>query len=263
MKNFLFDMDGTLTEPRKIGKINIIEKLIKLSKYGNIGVLTGSHLEYVMEQLSILIDNVNNFENKLYILPCNGTQFYTVSKTKELNCKYTEDMIQEIGEREYIHLIHSICDIQSEFFEKYTENTSGQFIQYRGSLLNWCPIGRDSNQKFRSNFIEKDKQHLIRKHLIKKLTNKLCKNNMQDALGLALGGSTSIDIYPLGWGKEYSLRSFPAGSVYFWGDKCFGDGNDATIYSKLHPLGRAFSVESPEDTARSIDNLMEKIKAGF
>ena len=46
---------------------------------------------------------------------------------------------------------------------------------------------------------------------------------MQDRLELVLGGSTSIDIYPLGWSKEYALRYFGDSGVYFWGDKCFGD----------------------------------------
>ena len=98
----------------------------------------------------------------------------------------------------------------------------------------------------------------LNKTIIKKLNNKLYSNDMQDHLGLALGGSTSIDIYPLGWGKEYALRYFGWSDVYFWGDKCFGDGNDVTIYNKLHPLDRAFSVDSVEENIESIKTLVKK-----
>ena len=258
MKTFLFDMDGTLTEARRPAKREIAEALFNLSGYGNIGILTGSHLKYVIEQLSMLIDNVESFKNKFYILPCNGTQFYEVTKDKQIQKISLNNMIEEIGHDTYIHLLHSICDLQSEFCENYLEIPHGQFIQYRGSLLNWCPIGRSATTFFRKEFVEKDTQNLIRKQLIKKLNNKLYKNNMQDCLELALGGSTSIDIYPLGWGKEYALRYFGGSDVYFWGDKCFGDGNDVTIYNKLHPLDRAFSVDSVEETIESIKALVEK-----
>ena len=258
MKTFLFDMDGTLTEARRPAKKEIAEALFNLSNHGNIGILTGSHLEYVIEQLSILIDNVEKFKNKFYILPCNGTQFYEVVKNNQIKSISLNNMIEEIGQNDYIHLLHSICDLQSEFCENYLEIPHGQFIQYRGSLLNWCPIGRSANTYFRKEFVEKDTQNLIRKQLIKKLSNKLHENNMQDRLGLVLGGSTSIDIYPLGWGKEYALRYFGDSGVYFWGDKCFGDGNDVTIYDKLHPMGCAFSVCSVEETIQSIKALIEK-----
>ena len=258
MKTFLFDMDGTLTEPRRPAKKEIAEALFNLSELGDIGILTGSHLKYVLEQLSILIDNIENFKNKLYILPCNGTQFYEVTRDKQIKNLSLNNMIEEIGHDVYIHLLHSICDLQSKFCENYLEIPHGQFIQYRGSLLNWCPIGRSATPYFRKEFVEKDTKNLIRKQLIKKLNNKLYENNAQGFLELVLGGSTSIDIYPIGWGKEYALRYFGGSDVYFWGDKCFGDGNDVTIYNKLHPLDRAFSVDSVEETIKSIKDIIEK-----
>ena len=259
MNPFLFDMDGTLTEPRRPAKKEIAEALFNLSELGDIGILTGSHLKYVIEQLSILINNIDKFKNKLFILPCNGTQFYEVLKDKQISNISSNNMIEEIGHDTYIHLLHSICDLQSEFSENYLEIPHGQFVQYRGSLLNWCPIGRSSNSYFRNDFIEKDVQNQIRKKLIKKLGNKLYKNNMQDHLELVLGGSTSIDIYPIGWGKEYALRYFGGSGVYFWGDKCFGDGNDVTIYNKLYPMDCAFSVDSVQETIDSIKSFVKKM----
>ena len=49
MQTFLFDMDGTLTEARRPAKKEVAEALFNLSNYGDIGILTGSHLKYVVE----------------------------------------------------------------------------------------------------------------------------------------------------------------------------------------------------------------------
>ncbi len=51
MQTFLFDMDGTLTEARRPAKKEIAAALFNLSEHGDIGILTGSHLKYVIEQL--------------------------------------------------------------------------------------------------------------------------------------------------------------------------------------------------------------------
>ena len=71
-------------------------------------------------------------------------------------------MIEEIGHDTYIHLLHSICDLQSEFCENYLEVPHGQFIQYRGSLLNWCPIGRSATTYFRKDWQSKRLIQLFR-----------------------------------------------------------------------------------------------------
>ena len=56
-KIFLFDMDGTLTPPRKKMGWEISNYLSDLQKNGfEIGILSGSDLDYIMEQCNILMD---------------------------------------------------------------------------------------------------------------------------------------------------------------------------------------------------------------
>ena len=71
----LFDMDGTLTEPR--GKFNteLILDLRKLSQYADIGIVTGSDMDYVNEQLEKLI-RYSELRFITHLLPCNGTKYY-------------------------------------------------------------------------------------------------------------------------------------------------------------------------------------------
>ena len=71
----LFDMDGTLTEARGIFKTELLFSLRKLSKHADIGILTGSDLNYVNEQMIKLI-KFSELRFVTHLLPCNGTKHY-------------------------------------------------------------------------------------------------------------------------------------------------------------------------------------------
>ena len=47
----LFDVDGTLTEARRPIEKAMLKALRELSRYAEVGFLTGSGLEYIKEQL--------------------------------------------------------------------------------------------------------------------------------------------------------------------------------------------------------------------
>ena len=52
----LFDMDGTLTEPRGSFNPKILEpSLLKLSQYVDIGIITGSDEDYLREQMEVFL----------------------------------------------------------------------------------------------------------------------------------------------------------------------------------------------------------------
>ena len=77
MKIVLFDMDGTLTKPRKKIDRETAMALYSLSQHADIGIVTGSGLDYVLEQCSILWDKPEFFiGDKITLLPCNGTMAY-------------------------------------------------------------------------------------------------------------------------------------------------------------------------------------------
>ena len=67
--NCLFDMDGTLTPAREAMSGEVLAALKKLNEKFNIGIVSGSIIEYIKEQCSELLDS----EIDLDIYPCNGT----------------------------------------------------------------------------------------------------------------------------------------------------------------------------------------------
>ena len=133
----------------------------------------------------------------------------------------------------------------------------GTFLQYRGSMLNWCFIGRDADHLDRKEFISIDETQNIRQ-FYKKHLDQFTENEGIDVTS-ALGGETSIDIYPRGWDKTYALSYYPEHVVYFVGDACQPGGNDWHLYHALESQGRAWMTDGPKDTVNIINRLIEKL----
>ena len=57
MKNLvLFDMDGTLTPPRSHLDYNLVDTLRELVRFAEIGIVTGSDLDYLIQQCGFLTE---------------------------------------------------------------------------------------------------------------------------------------------------------------------------------------------------------------
>ena len=78
---------------------------------------------------------------------------------------------------------------------------------------------------------------------------------------VALGGSTSFDIYPAGWNKTYGLQHYDGWDVLFVGDKCQPGGNDWHLYSALSDADRAWETDGPETTISIINRIIEKLSS--
>ena len=261
MKNIvLFDMDGTLTEPRKQISLIMIKKIKKLAKYSNIGIVTGSPINYVIEQCETLWYNNKSLSKKITLLPCNGTQRYTILDGKEYIKKNNASMIDEMGNENYQKLVRCILLIQHKLSEENKNlKLSGNFVSYRGSVLNWCPIGRDSNFEDRDIFVEIDNREKIRRKLIDRIKLLVCSKDINN-IQISLGGSTSLDFYPVGWDKTYSLKYFNNHKIWFVGDRCFGEGNDRSIFEALRDSNGSFSTASIENTLEIIENITQQLK---
>ena len=100
MKNIvLFDMDGTLTKPRKAMESNIIPALRELAKHAEIGIVTGSDYIYVHQQIGMLLER-SELRYRIHILPCNGTKYYPPpdSANSEYRLAHQVNMREELGE---------------------------------------------------------------------------------------------------------------------------------------------------------------------
>jgi phosphomannomutase len=258
-KVVLFDMDGTLTEPRKKMKWEMTKSLYALqNKNYEIGIVSGSDLDYIVEQCQIMLDLNPVDWKKIHYLPCNGTKYYTVSSAGSFVCKYSLDMRATIGIRRYNEVVYQLLEYQRKLRHMLGGKEvplTGTFIQYRGSMINWCMIGRNASVVEREKFKELDKVYKFRNTFMKELP---CNPTFEN-LVFKLGGNTSIDIYQSGWDKTYSFKNFDGyDEVYFIGDRCTKEGNDYEAYIAAKEKG--YITTGPKDTIRIIEEILLKEK---
>jgi phosphomannomutase len=254
----LFDMDGTLTEPRKAFVPFLSSPLWNLAKHADIGIVTGSDYDYVKQQLSHLLSD-HSIRYCLHILPCNGTKHYkpVVNAADTIQLDSQVSMEDELGKEKYRSLIEVLLCKQLSQTELDIPLT-GHFISPRGSMVNWSPSGRNANDKERNKFKKFDKKYGLRNRLLKELKTTFYSAGL-DNLTVKLGGDTSFDIYPTGWDKTYALRHFSGRNVWFVGDRAHSPkGNDYEIFKACEP--RSFHTSGPEETVEIIEKIISKMK---
>lgn len=259
MKIFLFDMDGTLTEARKQMGMMMCASIARLQNSGyRVGIVTGSNLDYIKEQCKLLFDFSPADYTKIDFYPCNGTKHYTILNKETEH--YNFSIEEKLGQKGYSQLIYKLTDIQASFKHKVWGNNiplTGNFIDCRGSMINYCPIGRKATMDQRKKWIDLDRQYGIRSGILEKYFG----NPAYEGLEVNLGGETSFDITPLGWNKTFVMRNFkPTDEVWFIGDKCTGLGNDKALYDLINKLSKdhAFETTGPKHTIELINNLIFK-----
>ena len=230
----LFDMDGTLSLPRQKCDKSMISYLGELRKISLIGIVSGSDLDKIHEQLG-----VNAFEIFDYVFSENGVQGWYMG---EPIC--SESIALELGEENLKKIInfclHYIADLDIPI-------KRGTFIEYRKGMLNISPIGRNCSQEERINFFEYDKIHRIRESMVKQLDERF-GNSMN--LQFSIGGQISIDCFIKGWDKRFCLQNFDSKKIeiHFFGDRTSPGGNDYEIFQDQRTIGH--TVTGPEDTIK-------------
>ena len=257
----LFDMDGTLTPPREEFDKSLLQPLRELSLHAEIGIVTGSDIDYLSSQMKPLI-RFSELRFRTHLLPCNGTKHYIPPKNSEdeFSLIHEMDMQKQLGTGCFRQLMMILSSAQENMCYNNMPLT-GHFISYRGSMINWCPIGRNANTDQRKQFMNLDKSvsPSLRKREINKISYKInlrCKNKVV----VKLGGETSFDIYPEGWDKTYALQHFKDHTCWFVGDRCGENGNDKEIYDILAKHRRGFATTGTNKTAIIIKKIIEEIK---
>jgi len=250
----LFDVDGTLTESRRPIKTKMLKALRALARHAEIGFLTGSGLEYIKEQLwPALNDPI--IKKNCHLLPCNGTEYLITEGDEEIifNQLSKENMEEYLTPEKMHILMRLLCELQDDIAHQYEIPLTGNFINTRFSMVNWCPIGRNANQEQRAFFENLDNEDSLRSTYIKKLKYDIERCDID--VTVKLGGDTSFDIYPTGWDKTFALKHFdnPDWNFWFVGDRCYPNGNDYEIFTHLAHTGRAFETSGPAETLEIID----------
>ena len=258
-KIVLFDMDGTLTPARQAMERPVTDKLIQLQRAGfEIGIVTGSDMEYIKEQCQDLFKHIAVDISAIHFMPCNGTKYYRIHNSN-FHTVYERNMREELGESNWKRLIRILITLQmSLIYSKRDIPLTGNFINYRGSTLNWCPIGRQASNTDRASWVLWDKHAWIRSKWLKYAREEFDEAGLSNVV-IKMGGDTSFDIYPKGWDKTYAFKNFEGyDKVYFIGDRCGPNGNDKEAYQLAGDLG--FITEGPEQTINIINKIIAEDK---
>lgn len=240
----LFDVDGTLSEPRKKAIPETLEFMAKLRERVLIGVVGGSDLVKQQEQLGA--DCLDRFD---FFFSENGLAAY---KQGELLKKTS--FLEHLG--------NDRLKLLTNFILRYIADLDipvkrGTFVEFRNGMLNVSPIGRNCSQSERDEFEKMDEEKGWRKAFVEVLKKEFADYN----LTFSIGGQISFDVFPTGWDKTFCLQylepPFESGikEVHFFGDKFKPGGNDYEIYSSEKTIGHAIESATPQETVDKCKEL--------
>ena len=242
----LFDIDGTLTESRKVIKENMVSCLKKAASFKEIDIATvgGSDLPKAQEQLQSAIDLLK------FAFTENGLVY--LDEKKELH--KVDKISTYLGYdklKEFVNFcLKYICELDIPI-------KTGTFVELRTGILNISPIGRNCTQEERDAFVVYNKEH----HILEKFRETLVKNFSEKfGLEISIGGQISFDVYPIGWDKRYCLRFLEKlyDNIIFFGDKGYYGGNDYEIITDDR-ITRGVRVKNPEETIKFIEKIIEEV----
>lgn len=239
----LFDVDGTLTQPRSNVEAEFEKFLYEQVKpRATLGIVGGSDLEKMFEQLNgrgIL----TQFD---YVFPENG--LVHIENGVEVS---KQSLINHLGEETVQRFIKFVERYIAELDLPIKRDT---LYELRNGMMNVCPIGRQCSREERLAFNEYDNEHRVREKMIETLRKEFADID----LTYSIGGQISFDVFPYGWDKTYALRHVITPDknykeIHFFGDKTDKGGNDHEIYSDSRTIGH--KVNSPVDTRRILSEI--------
>ena len=231
---YVFDVDGTLTDPReKVSQI-FAQKFIDWSKDKQCFISTGSDYSKILEQLSETV--LKSFK---LIYCCMANEIRNSNGT--------------ILHKSHFRINNQLDDDLSDILRNsaYADQT-GNHIEFRTGMVNFSIVGRNANFLQRKDYGEWDKKYNERKKIVNFINRKYSN------LNASIGGSISIDIIEKGCDKGQTIHSLEragAQKLVFVGDKCQPGGNDHGIIRELKKSSLAFewyNVCGPNDTLELI-----------
>eukprot|EP00270_Netrium_digitus_P021298 TRINITY_DN903_c0_g1_i1.p1 TRINITY_DN903_c0_g1~~TRINITY_DN903_c0_g1_i1.p1 ORF type:complete len:268 (+),score=44.72 TRINITY_DN903_c0_g1_i1:57-806(+) len=236
----LFDVDGTLTAPRKQADPEMLRFMQELRKVVTVGVVGGSDLTKIAEQLGK--NTVTDYD---YVFSENGLVAH--KDGQNIANQSLKKFVPNDQLKEFINFtLHYIADLDIPI-------KRGTFIEFRMGMLNVSPIGRNCSQDERDQFEIYDKEAKVREKMVTVLKEKFAHLNFT----FSIGGQISFDVFPEGWDKTYCLQFVEDfHTIHFFGDKTYKGGNDFEIFSSEKTIGH--TVTSPNDTLAQCTELFMK-----
>lgn len=154
----LFDIDGTLTEPRCTIE-NEFETFLytKVKPRAQIGIVTGADLEKIYEQLN----GPQILERFDFVFPENG--LVQIAGGVEV---FKQNIVKHLGEATIQRFINYVLTYLGNLELPIKR---GKFLEFRNGMMNICPMGRQCAFKERQIFADFDRTHHIRDRMIEDL----------------------------------------------------------------------------------------------
>ena len=227
---YIFDVDGTLTEPRQKMTAKFCEEFKVWIEDKQCIVATGS--DYIKTKQQVPKDILSIFK---YTFCCMGNDI--------------RDSNENVIHKSDFTIPSDLEDFLANFlmWTKFPYKC-GHHIEFRTGMINFSVVGRNATTEQRNEYNKWDNLNGERKHIADFI------NNNFPTLEASIGGSISVDIIEQGCDKGqviHYLENAGVTKVVFVGDRCFPGGNDYGIIRELKKSDLAFewyNVSGPDDT---------------
>lgn len=240
-KLFIFDIDGTLTEPRQQIDGKYYGIFISFILNNVVHLVTGSDYPKAKEQLDgFILENVHG------VFTCMGNTCH-----RGTNIIYNN--LVEFDET----LVNALENIRKN--SKYPYQKFDNYIEKRSGMINFSTLGREADIENRKKYNNWDKINKEREIIVNSLS-KYYPN-----YDFVIGGEISIDIFQKSKDKAQILNHlnvYPEkctsmdvlySDVVFFGDKICENGNDYSLAMEIEKNGGTIhKVCGPEDTFKII-----------
>jgi phosphomannomutase len=221
-KNFVFDVDGTLTHARQLMDPDFKSWFVNWMKGKTVYLVTGSDRPKTIEQIGPeIVDSCN------MAFQCAGNDVWRNGiPIAQTNFTPPDDMIGWL---------------ENELEKSAYPDRYGNHIEKRVGVINFCIAGRDMPEEARDTYFEWDNKHGERLDISQRFNKKF------PGFEASIGGNTSLDIFMKGRNKSQVYNTIGSPLVFF-GDRCESTGNDYPLVEMLKLYDKFYHVTGPDET---------------
>ena len=231
MKQFIFDVDGTLTDSRQQIDLSFMAYMIVFACKYDVYLVTGSDRAKTIEQVGL---DLYNRSKKVY--NCSGSDVYVKDKNVYRS--------QWKPTRRLINFLSDELDY-SAFPHK-----TGNHIEHRPGGINFSILGRgEDSMKYRKEYVKWDINTTERILMADRIKSEFPYLNIQ------IGGETGLDMSDSD--KSQILRDFnPEDEIHFFGDMMLEGQNDYPLAKEVDKRGGfCYHVSNWKDTQSKLTNF--------
>ena len=211
---FMFDVDGTLTDPRRTIDPDFHEFMLDFMQEHKCMIVTGSDRPKTIEQIGLTLTNTFY---KVY--HCSGNHVYVGPK--------------EVSKNDWMLSVEQYAFLENLLDSIYYKEKTGNHIEQRIGSANVSIVGRNANWDQRDRYAQWEITNKGREFIAESYNNQFKDSVAQVA------GQTSIDIFKIGCDKSQAVREQKGTTIYF-GDHCHLGGND---YSAAQASSKFYNIE--------------------